>query len=246
LANVILLKDEDNPLQYHFRIAIHETSSYQHLSGHEKHILDELYRKYFFETQNDLWYKEAQTKLDAIQKSTNMLICAEDLGMVPEMVEEVLRSREILALQVQRMPKTANEHFTHPGYAPYLCVVTPSTHDMSTLREWWEEDSQLTQEFYNQFLGQQGTAPFYCEPWISKEIIMQHLRSPAMWSVFLLQDIMAITENIRRENPKDERINFPANPNHYWNYRMHITLEFLLEQTAFSEGLRSMVLETGR
>ena len=169
---------------------MHETSSFKHLNGQEQYIIEELYRKYFFQNQNELWYKEAQTKLDAIQKSSDMLVCAEDLGMVPDMVEDVLKSREILALQVQRMPKTSKDNFTHPKNAPYLCVVTPSTHDMSTLREWWEEDRNNTQEFYNKLLGQYGTAPFYCEPWISKEIVKQHLWSPAMWSVFLLQDLM--------------------------------------------------------
>lgn len=246
LTNVILLKDERNANQYHFRISMQDTISYQHLSGHEKHVLNELYRKYFFETQNDLWYKEAQEKLDAIQRSTNMLICAEDLGMVPDMVEDVLKSREILALQVQRMPKTARDHFAQPANAPYLCVVTPSTHDMGTLREWWEEDRKSIQEFYNHYLGHYGTAPAYCEPWICKEIIVQHLQSPGMWSVFLLQDIMAMDNKIRRENPADERINVPANPNHYWNYRMHITLNHLLDQDYFSQELKSMIHAAGR
>ncbi len=246
LSNVILLKDEKNPHQYHFRIGMQETSSYKALSGHEKHVLNELYRRYFFETQNELWFNEAQAKLDAIQKSTNMLICAEDLGMVPDMVEDVLKSREILALQVQRMPKTALDNFTHPKNAPYLCVVTPSTHDMSTLREWWEEDRNATQNFYNHFLGHYGTAPYYCEPWVSKEIIVQHLKSPAMWSIFLLQDLMAMDNTIRRENPADERINVPADPDHYWNYRMHITLEYLLQQEKFSEELKSSILAAGR
>ncbi len=246
LANVILLRDEANKQQYHFRIGMQGTDSYKNLPGNEQHVIDNLYRKYFFENQNELWYKEAQTKLDAIQRSSDMLICAEDLGMVPDMVEDVLKSREILALQVQRMPKTSQDNFTHPKNAPYLCVVTPSTHDMSTLREWWEEDSNRTQEFYNHFLGHYGQAPFYCEPWISKEIVVQHLNSPAMWSVFLLQDFMAMESNIRRENPPDERINNPADPNHYWNYRMHITLEFLLEQKNFSEELQSIVSASGR
>ena len=246
LSNVILLKDEKNTNQYHFRIGMQDTDSFKNLPVHEQHILNELYRKYFFETQNGLWFKEAQAKLDAIQRSSNMLICAEDLGMVPDMVEDVLKSREILALQVQRMPKAATENFTHPKNAPYLCVVTPSTHDMSTLREWWEEDRNSTQNFYNYLLGHYGTAPFYCEPWISKEIIKQHLSSPAMWSVFLLQDFLGMNNDIRRENPKEERINLPADPNHYWNYRMHITLEFLLEQEEFTAELQHMILETGR
>ena len=166
--------------------------------------------------------------------------------MVPDMVEDVLKSREILALQVQRMPKTAQDSFTHPKNAPYLSVVTPSTHDMSTLREWWEEDRKNTQDFYNDFLGHHGTAPYYCEPWIGKEIIVQHLKSPAMWSIFLLQDLMAMENTIRRENPADERINLPADPDHYWNYRMHLTLEDLLKQEKFSAELKSMVEAGGR
>lgn len=246
LSNVILLKDEKHPHQYHFRIAMHETSSFKHLNGQEQYIIEELYRKYFFQNQNELWYKEAQTKLDAIQKSSDMLVCAEDLGMVPDMVEDVLKSREILALQVQRMPKTSKDNFTHPKNAPYLCVVTPSTHDMSTLREWWEEDRNNTQEFYNKLLGQYGTAPFYCEPWISKEIVKQHLWSPAMWSVFLLQDLMGMDNGLRRENPAEERINLPADPNHYWNYRMHLTLESLLEHETFSDELKGMIVGAGR
>ncbi|MEI2749438.1 MAG: 4-alpha-glucanotransferase [Ferruginibacter sp.] len=246
LGNLILLRDEKHAGQYHFRISMQDTTSFKHLSQHEQGVLNELYRQYFFEKQNDLWYRVAQTKLDAIQKSSDMLICAEDLGMVPDMVEDVLKSREILALQVQRMPKVSHESFSHPRNAPYLSVVTPSTHDMSTLREWWEEDRQTTQTFYNQLLGHYGDAPYYCEPWVSKEIILQHLHSPAMWSVFLLQDIMAMEEITRREKPSEERINIPADPNHYWNYRMHITLEFLLKQKDFSATLHSMISDTGR
>lgn len=114
---------------------------------------------------------------------------------------------------------------------------------MSTIREWWEEDRAATQHFYNQLLGHYGNAPYYCEPWICR--ILQHLHSPAMWSIFLLQDLFSMEEVTRRENPSEERINIPADPNHYWNYRMHITLEFLLQQKSFSDTLHSMVSGTG-
>ena len=246
LGNVILLRDEYTSGQFHFRIAMQDSSSFKNLSSHEQGLLNEMYRQYFFEKQNDLWYRVAQNKLDAIQKSSDMLICAEDLGMVPPMVEDVLKTRQILALQVQRMPKAHTDTFAHPRNAPYLSVVTPSTHDMSTLREWWEEDRNITQLFFNQQLGQQGDAPFYCETWVSREIILQHLHSPAMWTVFLLQDLLGMDENCRREIPAEERINIPANPNHYWNYRMHISLEYLLAKKAFTKKLAGMISDTGR
>lgn len=246
LCNIILLKDEGRNNAYHFRISMQMTSSYSHLSGHEQQLMTSMYHQYFFETQNGLWYREVQSKLDAIQKSSSMLICAEDLGMVPEMVEDVLKNREMLSLQVQRMPKVSTENFTHPGNAAYLSVVTPSTHDMSTIRQWWEEDRANTQVFFNQILGHYGEAPFYCEPWIARDVILQHLRSPAMWAVFLLQDLMAINGLVRRENPNEERINIPADPNHYWNYRMHVNLEDLLENKEYCNELRQLVVHSGR
>ncbi len=55
-----------------------------------------------------------------------------------------------------------------------------------------------------------GRSPFFCDAWINKAIVQQHLHSPAMWSIFQLQDLLGMDENIRRENPNDERINVPA------------------------------------
>lgn len=246
LGEVILFKDDKNNEKYHFRIDIHDTISFKELSHNEQEKLNRLYVQYFYEKQNDLWYRVAQEKLDAIQQSSDMMICAEDLGMVPDMVEDVLKSREMLALQVQRMPKKSYQQFSHPNDAPYLSVVTPSTHDMSTIRQWWEEDVHLTQRFYNDLLLHTGKAPQFCEPEICKEIIYQHLKSPAMWCVFLLQDLMSIDDKTRRGNPNEERINNPADPNHFWNYRMHLTLESLKEQSSFNETLLHIISDTQR
>ena len=175
-----------------------------------------------------------------------MLICGEDLGMVPDSVPEVMKQLGILSLEIQRMPKDPKREFFHPNDAPYLSVVTPSTHDMSTIRGWWEEDHAKTQQFYNNMLGHYGAAPFYCEPHINKEIILQHLYSPAMWSIFQLQDIMGSSESLRRNNPNDERINIPAHPRHYWKYRMHITLEDLIKETSFNSALKKDITDSGR
>ena len=95
-------------------------------------------------------------------------------------------------------------------------------------------------------LGHYGGAPFYCEPYINKEIILQHLYSPAIWSIFQLQDILGSSATLRRNNPNDERINIPANPKHYWKYRMHLTLEDLIKQTAFSQEFGKDVKASGR
>ncbi len=252
LGNVILIEHEvsypDNyrVQQFHFRILMQQTSSFQHLDPYTQKQLSDLYIDYFFKRQDELWRKEAMQKLPALKESTNMLICGEDLGMVPHCVPEVMKQTGILSLEIQRMPKDPAVDFFHPKTAPYLSVVTPSTHDMSTIREWWEEDKALTQKFYNYIMGNYGKAPDSCEPWINKEIILQHLYSPAMWSIFQIQDLLGMSEKLRRQNAGEERINQPADANHYWKYRIHITLEELLGQKDFSKELKTLITQSGR
>ncbi|MHA4809168.1 4-alpha-glucanotransferase [Flavitalea flava] len=247
ISNIILLEVEGSgEQQFHFRIAMENTSSFRYLDWSVQQQLKELYLDYFFSRQDLAWKKEALHKLPALKRATNMLVCGEDLGMVPHCVPDVMKQLGILSLEIQRMPKNPGEEFSHPGRAPYLSVVAPSTHDMSTIRGWWEEDRVLIQKFFNQELEQWGEAPFFCEPWINKAIVLQHLHSPALWSIFQLQDILGMSEHFRRENPHDERINVPANAHHYWRYRIHLNLEELIKEKEFNEELQGYIGSSGR
>lgn len=247
ITNVLLFEEPGSGRQqFHFRILIENTSSFQHLDAATKHKLKDLYVNYFFRRQDEFWKHEAMKKLPALKDATNMLICGEDLGMVPHSVPDVMKQLGILSLEIQRMPKNSQTEFFHPKDAPYLSVIMPSSHDMSTIRGWWEENHEKTQRFYNSILGEYGKAPYFCEPWINRAIILQHLYSPAMWSIFQLQDLLGMNEKLRRENPHDDRINDPANPNHYWNYRMHLGLEQLIKEKAFNDELKDYITNSGR
>jgi len=247
ITNVIFFEVEDsNGQEFHFRISMEDTFSYKSLDKHSQKELSALYINYFYHRQDELWKKEAMKKLPDLKRNTAMLVCGEDLGMVPHCVPEVMEQLGILSLEIQRMPKKTGIEFFHPKDAPYLSVVSPSTHDMSTIRAWWEEDNFRTKLFFKQFMGQDGEPPVYCEPWINKEIILQHLYSPAMWSVFQLQDLLGMNAEIRREDPNEERINNPAEAEHYWNYRMHINLEDLLKEEEFTEEFKSYIGKSGR
>jgi 4-alpha-glucanotransferase len=250
ISNVIFIEAKEKQYTgknyYHLRFGIENTAAFKGLDGSIQHQLKELYVDYFFRRQDDFWKKEALNKLPALKLVTNMLVCGEDLGLVPSCVPDVMHQLGLLSLEIQRMPKNPHTPFFHPKDAPYLSVVTPSTHDMSTIRGWWEENTHQTQAFYNQILGQSGKAPQFCEADINKAIVMQHLYAPAMWSTFQLQDLLGIDADLRRQNPNDERINVPANPTHYWQYRMHMTLENLLEQNAFNNELHTCIVASGR
>jgi 4-alpha-glucanotransferase len=247
LSNVILIEEENSGGQkFHFRILMDQTLSFSEFDYETQQKLKSLYINYFYRRQDDFWKQEAMKKLPELKRATNMLICGEDLGMVPHCVPEVMQQLAILGLEVERMPKDPNSEFFHPKDAPYLSVVTPSTHDMSTVRGWWEEDRQKTQHFYNYMLGHYGEAPYFCESWINREIILQHLYSPAMWSIFQLADLLGMDEDLRRQNPHEERINIPSEAHHYWHYRMHIDLEKLIKEKDFNEELKRYIIESGR
>ncbi len=247
ISNIILIEQDDsNGEQYHFRFLMENTTSFRHLEWSTQQQLKNLYVNYFFQRQDAFWMKEAMQKLPALKASTNMLVCGEDLGLVPHSVPDVMKQLGILSLEIQRMPKDPTREFFHPGDAPYLSVVTPSTHDMSTIRGWWEEDRWKIQNFFNHELGQWGSAPMFCEAWINRAIVNQHLHSPAMWSIFQWQDLLGMSEELRRQNPHDERINVPSDPKHYWRYRIHIGLEQLLKEKEFNHELKDHIVASGR
>lgn len=247
ISNYILSEEEGSDgTKFHFRFNMHETLSYKYLDAHMQYHIKELYNDYYFYRQDDFWRKEAYRKLPALKNSTNMLICGEDLGLVPDSVPQVMKELGILSLEVQRMPKILGHRFFRPVNSEYLAVVTPSTHDMSTIRGWWKEDREITNRFYNEELQMEGEAPEDCPDWICKKIIQMHLFSPAMWSIFQLQDILSIDNTIRRSDPDAERINIPADPDHYWNYRMHLNLEDLIKEKDFNSGLKKEIEDSRR
>ncbi len=246
VANVLLFERSDGS-GFDFRIKIEKTASFQALSAEMQGRLAVLSHDYFYKRQDEFWRREAMEKLPALKKSTPMLICGEDLGMLNDSVATVMQDLGLLSLEIQRMPKDSRTEFFHPKDAPYLSVVTPSTHDMSIIRGWWEEERETRMpRFWSQFLGQSGPMPYFCEPWICRILIDQHLKSPAMWAIFQLQELMAIDGDLRREDPREEQINVPANSRHYWRYRMHLTLEALGRQAFFNRNLGEMISGAGR
>ena len=246
-TDVLFVEDPRRPGWWHPRISGNKTAHYAALSPELKHRYDLLSEDFFWFRHNDFWRKSAMRKLPALLRSTGMLSCGEDLGMIPGCVPPVMADLNILSLEIQRMPKDPADTFGHPERYPYWCVCATGTHDTSPLRAWWEEDRALTQRYYNEVLGCEGDAPYFCEPWVVDLILSQHMKSPAMLAILPLQDYLATDGEIRYPgNPADERINIPAIPRHYWRYRMHCTLESLIENEEFNSHVRTLVEAAGR
>ncbi len=125
-------------------------------------------------------------------------------------------------------------------------VVTASSHDSSTLRQWWKEDPVLTQKYYNQQLIQYGKAPEDLNPHLAEIIMKQHLYNEAMLAIFPMQEFLATDTELTNKKMDNERINNPANPKHYWQYRMHISLEDLIKEKDFNQELKGYIDNCGR
>jgi len=243
---VLFVRDSQNPDLLHPRISAQLTYRYMELYYDQKFAFDNIYNQFFFHRNINFWKNKALKKLPALLNSTRMMVCGEDLGMIPSCVPDVMHQLKILSLEIQRMPKAVGVQFENLNSIPYLSVCTTSTHDMNPIRAWWKESKENTQQYYQQILWKQGLAPEDCTPEIAKDILQLHLASPAMWVIIPWQDWMAIDGTLRRENPDEERINIPSNPRHYWRYRMHISLEQLLKEDSLNDTIKSMVKKSVR
>ena len=246
ISDVLFVRDHTNPGVFHPRISAQLDFIYESLYDNDKAAFNRLYNDYFYRRNNQFWYQEAMKKLPKLVQATRMLVCAEDLGMVPDCVPWVMDELKILSLELQSMPKDPSVKFGHLSRNPYRSVCTISSHDMPTLRMWWDENIQRTQEYYNTMLYRQGPAPHPLPGWLASDIISRHLTSPSMLCILSIQDWLATDEALRLPNADAERINIPANPKHYWRYRMHLNIEDLAADKRFVQNITEMISQSGR
>lgn len=246
ISDVLFVRDHTNPGVFHPRISAQLDFIYESLYDNDKAAFNRLYNDYFYRRNNQFWYQEAMKKLPKLVQATRMLVCAEDLGMVPDCVPWVMDELKILSLELQSMPKDPSVKFGHLSRNPYRSVCTISSHDMPTLRMWWDENIQRTQEYYNTMLYRQGSAPHPLPGWLASDIISRHLTSPSMLCILSIQDWLATDEALRLPDADAERINIPANPKHYWRYRMHLNIENLAADKRFVQNITEMISQSGR
>ena len=246
ISNVLFVRDAREPGKYHPRISAQFDFTYEALYDSDKAAFNRLYNDYFYRRNNQFWYREAMKKLPRLVEATRMLVCAEDLCMVPDCVSWVINALRILSLEIQSMPKDPHVRFGHLSRNPYRSVCTFSTHDMPTMRQWWDENIDRTQDYYNSMLHRGGAAPHPLPGWLARDIVSRQLTSPSMLCVLSIQDWLAGDERLRLPDADAERINVPANPRHYWRYRMHLCIEDLMADEAFMESVRELVYQSGR
>ena len=241
VSDVLFVRDDNDPNKFHPRITAQLNFMYEALYDSDKEKFNRLYNDYYYRRNNNFWYNEAMKKLPVLVQATRMLVCAEDLGMVPDCVAWVMDQLRILSLELQQMPKDPKVKFGILSRNPYRSVCTLSTHDMPTLRQWWDEDYERTQVYYSSMLYRGGAAPHPLPGWLARDIIANQLTCPSMLCILSLQDWFAFDEKLRLPDADAERINIPANPRHYWRYRMHINIEDLIADKEYNDAIKELV-----
>ena len=246
ISNVLFVKDPYQPDMYHPRIDVINEPVFEVLSTEEKDAFMRLYNNYYFQRHSFFWGQHAMRRLSAVMRGSHMLLCAEDLGMLPDCVEPVLDELRILSLEIQQLPKQQGFEYAHLEANPIRSVCTISTHDMPSLRQWWQENPERRQRFYVTMLQKEGRAPEQLPAHLAEEIIARHLYCPSMLCLLSLQDWLAMDGELRSKHPQDERINTPSDPYNRWQYRMHLTIEELLAATKYNNKVKTMIQRSRR
>lgn len=246
LSDVLFIEDTSKKGHFHPRIGVQGDFVYHVLLDEmEKTAFNHLYDDYYYHRHNDFWYRSASRKLPRLVQSTDMLVCGEDLGMIPGCVPWLMKDLRILSLEIESMPKGYGE-FADVLQNPYLSVCTIATHDMPTFREWWEEDKGRTARYCHEILHREGDVPVSASAFVCREVVERHLSSPSMLTLLSLQDWLSIDAGLRNPDVHSERINVPAESRHYWRYRMHLTIETLMKSSSFTERVKNMIRDAGR
>ena len=245
-SDVLFITDKKEQGKYHPNIDAWRTYAYKHLSDSDRQAYDRLSRDFFYNRHDAWWTQGAVKKLSILTGSTRMLACAEDLGMVPSGMRDVLSRLNILSLEVESMPKRSWGRFADVYTNPYLSVDTITTHDMAPLRLWWRQNREAAQDYFKNVLKHDGEVPLDMPAELCLQTISRHLHSSSMLCIIALQDWLGIDEVLRSTDLSTEQINNPSVSRHYWRYRMHLTIEKLIGSERLSKCIKNLVKEAGR
>jgi 4-alpha-glucanotransferase len=194
--------------------------AYATLSAQEQINLEAVLKKRQQESERE-WEKLGMKLLKALTESSSMIPCAEDLGAVPECVPKVLAKLNILGLRVVRWfrswDKPGQPYIPFEEY-PELSVCTPSVHDSSTLREWWEHEAD--KQVFCDFIGEPSLPPIY-NPGAAQKMLKKIASTVSRFRVFQIQDLLHLSTKWYAPDPASERINVPGTANEFnWTYRL--------------------------
>ncbi|MCH9613240.1 MAG: 4-alpha-glucanotransferase [Chlamydiia bacterium] len=193
---------------------------------------------HFIPDSHELMLLQGQTLLNMLIDSSEMLPIAEDLGLIPPGVRETLTDLEICGMRLFRWERTETGGFVpYDQYQP-LTMTTISTHDTETLTLWWEDNLESVDLFTRWMQWDDQTLTFEKR----LQILKDNHHTPSYFHVNLLQEYLALYEELVWDDPEADRINVPGKllPTN-WVYRMRPSIEEITAHKELKSTLRSIV-----
>jgi 4-alpha-glucanotransferase len=121
---------------------------------------------------------------------------------------------------------------------PELSVCTPSVHDSSTMREWW--DKEADQEHFAAFIGVPSLPKVY-NPGTAKIILKHAAASASRFRVFQIQDLLDLSQMWYSPDPAQDRINVPGTANEFnWTYRIPAPIQVMAADKELVHSVREL------
>jgi len=114
----------------------------------------------FFDPRDEnKWEERGRNILSVMLNNTKMLLCAENLGIIPEVCAQVLKEFGIPGNDVQRWMKDwkVKHDFLDPSNYRALSVAMLSTHDTTNWLAWWENEAgTIDEELFRRKCAERG------------------------------------------------------------------------------------------
>lgn len=204
----------------------------------------------FFDPPDEsLWEKRGREILSIMLESSKMLLCGEDLGIVPEVCTKTMESLYVPGIDVQRWMKNwqGTKDFLPPEQYRFLSASALSTHDTANWKAWWEHESYREEkELFWKYLEIPGKA----QEKVSRETMEAALRfilkTPCVFSVQLIFDWLNLPGDILAGEKSKIRINTPGTVNSSnWSAVLPLSLEELLDHGICGD-MRTLIENSGR
>lgn len=179
------------------------------------------------------WQAFGMEHLNMFINSSDLLPIAEDLGLIPKMVYSTLKDLGICGTKVPRW-----ENKPLKEYEP-ISLTTISTHDTETLSLWWKSHKKEAKKLssLNNWKYQKKLT-FE----LRKKILFDLHHSNSIFHINLLQEYLALFEDLTWKNPKKERINISGVKNKKnWTYRFKPFVEEILSHEKLISTIKEIV-----
>ena len=203
----------------------------------------------FFDPQDEReWEGQARNILSIILNNTNMLVCAEDLGIIPKACPKTLEELGIPGNDVQRWMKDWNvsQDFLRPDEYRRLSIAMLSTHDTSNWPSWYESEAgAIDKEKLWRHLGIKGPMREKSDREIIRQALEITLEANSIFCINTIIDWLYLSD-IFKGGPYQYRINTPGTISaKNWSFVLPLPLEKLLKHKVNKE-IRKLIESSGR